>query len=56
MHGTRDAWQALEAGLRTPTPPAPADPAALAKLFGVPEADIRAALEKGWVPPRVQVG
>lgn len=50
-HGGKEAWQLLEAGLRD-APDAP-DARELARLFGRDEAEITAALARGWRPPRV---
>lgn len=53
MHGSREAWDALERGLREPDTP-DHDAADLAQLFGRPPAEIEAALAKGWRSPRVR--
>lgn len=57
MHGSKEAWKALEEGLH-PSAAAvadDADPVALATLFGVPPEHIRAALANGWRPPKLAV-
>lgn len=54
-HGSKEAWQALEDGMKDAESAPAYNPAELAQQLNVPIAEIEAALATGWIPPAITV-